>query len=96
MTGESTVYFAASISFLARRARYKRAVGLYRYAPDVFITPPWEEIYVSDRERPKPFREAVGEYETLLKTYENLGYRTTLIPHGPILERADFVEARFI
>lgn len=73
--------------------RYRRAVGLYRYAPEVFITPPWEEIYVSDRERPKPFEEALGEYEALIETYHRLDYATVIVPRGSVGERADFVEA---
>lgn len=74
--------------------RYQRALALYRYAPEVFITPPWAEIFVSDRERPKAFAEAVGEYEALIETYRRLGYRSVYVPHGTLAGRADFIETR--
>lgn len=76
--------------------RYRRAAALYRYAREVFITPPWEAIYVSDRERPKPFEEALGEYEALIETYRGLGYRIVFVPRGPTRERADFIEAHIV
>lgn len=79
---------------LALPDRYRRAARLYRYAPEIFITPPWEEIYVADRERPKPFEEAVGEYEALIEAYRDLDYRAVFVPRGTVGERADFVEAR--
>lgn len=49
---------------------YSRLVGLsdseavnasmnYRYAPKVFLAPPWHAIYVTDTERKQSFAEAV-------------------------------------
>ncbi len=72
----------------------RRAVGLYRYAPEVFVLPPWPEIYVQDDERPKPFEEACREYEALVAGYRAAGYRLVEVPKAGVAERADFVLAR--
>lgn len=63
----------------------------HRYHPQVFLTPPWPEIYGTDAERRHNFDEAVVEYERLLKTYPSLGYEVILLPKIGIRERADFV-----
>jgi len=63
----------------------------HRYHPQVFLTPPWPEIYGTDAERRHSFDEAVAEYDRLLKTYPILGYEVILLPKVGIRERADFV-----
>lgn len=94
------VFFDRSLvdltSFLALKGiavpeHLRRAVNIYRYAPEVFVVPPWPEIYVRDDERPKPFDEALLEYEALVKGYEAAGYRLVEVPKRPVVERADFV-----
>lgn len=72
----------------------RRAIDLYRYAPDVFVVPPWPEIYVSDAERPKPFEEACREYEALVEGYRAAGYRLVEVPKAGVAERADFILGR--
>ncbi|WP_263417103.1 AAA family ATPase [Terriglobus albidus] len=63
----------------------------HRYYPQVFLTPPWPEIYSTDAERRHSFDDAIAEYERLLKTYPSLGYKVILLPKIGIRERADFV-----
>jgi predicted ATPase len=63
----------------------------HRYYPQVFLTPPWPEIYSTDAERRHSFEKAVAEYDRLLKTYPILGYEAILLPKTGIRERADFV-----
>ena len=79
---------------LAVPGHLRRAVGLYRYAPEVLVVPPWPEIYVRDDERPKPFEEACREYDALVAGYEAAGYRLVEVPKAGVAERADFVLAR--
>ena len=62
-----------------------------RYHGKVFMTPPWPEIYVTDRERKHDLSEATGEYERLLIAYRKLGYGTLVLPKVGVFERADFV-----
>ncbi len=75
-------------------AAMNRAAALLRYRRIVFMVPPWREIYRTDEERRHGFDDAVGAYQTLLKTYRSYGYDLLEIPHDSIAARADFVIAR--
>ena len=68
----------------------------YPYNRRVFLTPPWPEIYVADRERRHGLAEAVAEYDRLLKVYPSLGYEVCLLPKTSVEERADFVLAKLM
>jgi predicted ATPase len=63
----------------------------YRYARTVFAAPPWREIYVTDTERKQSFAEAIKTYDTVVRVYEELGYRIAELPRSTAEERADFV-----
>jgi predicted ATPase len=63
----------------------------YRYAPLVFLAPPWKEIYVTDDERKQDFAEAVRTYEKMASVYEYCGYETIELPKMTPKARADFV-----
>ena len=66
-------------------------VGAHRFCRQVFLTPPWREIYVSDDERPHGFAEATEEYERLCTAYPALGYQTIELPKIAVAQRADFI-----
>lgn len=72
----------------------QRAVEAYRYAPAVFVTPPWQEIYVDEAERSKPFEDACREYDALIEGYLAAGYELVEVPKVSVAERTDFVVAR--
>lgn len=57
----------------------------------VFLTPPWPEIYVPDRERQHSFDDAVAEYERLAALYPALGFEVVVLPKTSVAERADLV-----
>ena len=63
----------------------------HRYHRRVFLTPPWPEIYATDRERRHGFAEAAAEYDRLRKVYPSLGYEVCILPKTSVGERADFV-----
>jgi predicted ATPase len=65
--------------------------GSHRYHRQVFLTPPWPEIYVTDRERRHSLEEAVVEYERLLRVYPTLGYQVCVLPKVGVAERADVI-----
>lgn len=82
------------------------AAGLYRLAGDhsmasiplpgrynrqVFLTPPWPEIFVTDQERRHSIEDAIPEYLHLLDVYPSLGYTPVVVPKTSVSERADFV-----
>lgn len=62
-----------------------------RYYRQVFLTPPWSEIFVEDGERRHGFADAVSEYERLFRAYGEFGYQTILLPKVGVGERVDFL-----
>ena len=82
---------------------YARLIGLpdthwieaacrqYRYAPLVFLAPPWREIYETDGERKQDFAEAEWTYEVVKNVYRECGYETVVLPKAPPTERARFI-----
>lgn len=62
-----------------------------RYHPQLFLTPPWPEIYVHDPERRHGLEEAIAEYDRLLAASIDLGYEAVILPKTGIAARADFV-----
>ena len=71
----------------------ERAVEQFRYATDVFMAPPWPEIFSKDKERQHSFDPKQREYVRLSDAFEAFGYRTILLPKVSVSERADFVES---
>jgi predicted ATPase len=63
----------------------------HRYHRQVFLTPPWPEIYVNDPERPHGFEAARAEYGRLLEAYAALGYAVSILPKTDVAARADFL-----
>ena len=62
-----------------------------RYHCQVFLTPPWPEIYKTDRERRHDMDEALGEYRRLFDAFGQLGYERIVLPKIGVKARADFV-----
>jgi predicted ATPase len=62
-----------------------------RYHSDVFITPPWQEIYENDKERKQDFAEAVRTYEMMKEVYPKFGYRLVEVPRLPVSDRVCFI-----
>ncbi len=58
---------------------------------EVFILPPWKEIYVVDNERLESFNEAVQIHEHLERTYLSYGYDVKDVPLSSIEERVTFI-----
>ncbi|HBO8980226.1 TPA: AAA family ATPase [Pseudomonas aeruginosa] len=63
----------------------------HRYHPQVFLVPPWPEIYATDAQRRHSMDVALVEYERLQRVYPSLGYEVTLLPKVDVVARADFV-----
>ncbi len=57
----------------------------------VFLTPPWPEIYAIDADRQHGLDEAIGEYQRLLDAYGQLGYEKIILPKTDVGKRADFI-----
>jgi predicted ATPase len=51
-----------------------------RYSRQVFVTPPWKEIYVEDLIRNENFEEALIIHRHILRSYRQYGYETIDLP----------------
>ena len=65
--------------------------GQPRFHSQVFLTPPWPEIYRTDSERTLSLEEGIAEYERLLAVYDRLGYEPVILPKTRVQGRADFI-----
>jgi predicted ATPase len=81
---------AAALEHATGEAALEPLGRAHRYHRQVFMTPPWPDIYVNDPERPHGFEAARAEYERLLEAYERLDYAVSILPKTDIAARADF------
>ncbi len=70
---------------------YDFLIAKHRYASQVFMTPPWQEIYRQDEERQHSYAEAESEYTRLSAFYPQCGYDIVTIPKANVDERVDFI-----
>ena len=73
---------------------FEAAAHAHRYRRDVFIAPPWPEIFAHDAERRQSLEEAEATYGAMRAVYTRLGYRLIDLPRVPEDERAQFVAER--
>jgi predicted ATPase len=64
-----------------------------RYNAQVFIAPPWKEIYGRDEERRQSWELAVRTYEVMAETYTEFGYELMELPRVAVERREDFIIA---
>ncbi|ASQ89810.1 hypothetical protein CHL67_01735 [Prosthecochloris sp. GSB1] len=74
-------------------AGYRAALAACRYRTEVFVLPPWEEIFVQDSERPQTWDESVSLYRSLCEVYSELGFRLFEVPRGSVWCRARYLES---
>ncbi len=67
-----------------------RLLEAYRYQ-EIFIFPPWEEIYRMDDERDHTFDHSVRVYEATLMFYRQHGYEPIEVPRDTVAQRVEFV-----
>jgi predicted ATPase len=96
------VFFDRGIPELARYAvpddeptpdHVAEAIERYRYAPVVFIFPPWREIYRHDEERKHSFAHAEWVVGATEAAYRAAGYDLVEVPRVSVDRRADFILA---
>ncbi|MCP1997342.1 AAA family ATPase [Flavobacterium sp. HSC-61S13] len=61
------------------------------YAQQVFILPPWREIYKKDNERKQTWEEAVYTFEKMKQTYLEYGYDVIEVPTATVEYRCEFI-----
>lgn len=69
------------------------AAQRFRYHRQVFVAPPWPEIYAHDTERRQSFAEAVRTHESMVATYTEFGYDLIPLPLSTVEDRVRFVTA---
>ena len=62
------------------------------YNTNVFILPPWSEIFIQDSERPQTYDESVNLYYALRETYTDLGYRLWELPTCEPESRVNYIQ----
>jgi len=85
---------AVALEHLAGDAVLADLAARYRYSSQVFLAPPWPELFVSDAERRHDFASAVAEYDRLAAAYPALGYDVILLPKVSVAERLAFILER--
>jgi hypothetical protein len=65
--------------------------GRYTYSQQVFLFPPWEEIYCKDAERDQTILDAIRIFEILNEWYRRCSYAVIEVPKLSVTERCDFV-----
>jgi predicted ATPase len=71
-----------------------RAAETFSYSRQVFIAPPWPEIFTQDAEREQSVEEAEATYHALADAYGGLGYDLVPLPRVAVAERVGFVRAK--
>jgi predicted ATPase len=72
------------------------AARIRRYNRQVFVFPPWREIYETDAERRQDWAEAEATFSRILAVVARFGYEPRIVPTGPLAERAGFVLAHAV
>lgn len=84
------VCYATMIGY-AIPAPVMQAVLRCKYRKEVFILPPWKDIYETDDERKQTWKEAVFAYYQILSVYKQYGYTVIEVPKASIDLRTEFV-----
>lgn len=69
----------------------KSYVENHRYNNDVFILPPWKDIFETDAQRKQEWNEAVFTYNKVIQTYRGYQYNLIEVPKTSVEKRADFI-----
>jgi predicted ATPase len=72
----------------------RQAVSDFPYFGQVFVAPPWEEIYTTDNERDQRFADAVRVHRCASDWYGALGFELIELPHVSVEPRCEFVLQR--
>lgn len=82
---------AAALRHATGEPLREELVAACRYHRQVFLAPPWPQIYRADPERRHGFDDAAAEYDRLARLLPALGYEIVTLPKVPVGDRADFV-----
>ncbi|KAA2222654.1 AAA family ATPase [Chryseobacterium sediminis] len=66
------------------------------YNNNIFILPPWKEIYENDPERKQTIEKAILTFECMKDIYQEYGFNSIEVPKVSVEERAAFVFDRIL
>jgi predicted ATPase len=66
-------------------------VSSNKYAPIVFMTPPWEKIYTKDSVRIENYEESCRIHSHIMEAYLKYGYQPVNLPLISPARRAEFI-----
>ncbi|MCL6285378.1 AAA family ATPase [Ruegeria sp. 2012CJ41-6] len=89
---DALIWFDRTQTPLTQKMR--ESVLALGYDCHVYLTPPWPEIYENDGDRRHGLRDALAEFDALCDRLPHYGFKTVLVPKGPVSERADWFEAQ--
>ena len=69
----------------------RELISRYRYHRQVFVLPPWDDIYTTDDERDQTFADAVRVHAMLDAWYRRCGYEVVEVPRMSVAQRCEFV-----
>ncbi|WP_372573752.1 AAA family ATPase [Ruegeria jejuensis] len=64
------------------------------YDRQIYLTPPWPEIFETDDDRKHGMADALAEFEALCDRLPQYGFETILVPKQPVLARAGWFEGQ--
>ena len=76
---------------LLSMAEAGQSVLNFPYCRQVFVAPPWEEIYTTDNERDQRFSESVRVHRRARDWYGALGFELIELPRVSVEQRCEFV-----
>jgi predicted ATPase len=76
---------------LLSMAEAVQSVLKFPYFRQVFVAPPWEEIYTTDNERDQRFAESVRVHRRASDWYRALGFELIELPRVLVQQRCEFV-----
>ena len=71
--------------------KIEELIKFYTYNNNVFILPPWKEIYETDNERKQDWKQAELTYKKMIETYTSYNYNMVIVPKTTIEERIKFI-----
>jgi predicted ATPase len=71
--------------------KYDYFINDLRFFDNIYMAPPWEEIYCQNNERKHSFEKSVGDWGTLLSFYQKCGYKTIELPKVGVSSRVQFI-----
>lgn len=70
---------------------FETAASKFKFSPNVFFLPAWEEIYTTDDERKMTYVQSRQFGDKLKQIYQRLGYNLIEVPKSSPLNRANFI-----